>query len=1017
LCPRCLVVGALKETTDATDALEHVGKYELVGEIGRGGMGVVYQAMDSALHRPVALKLLPPGLLASRDATRRFFTEAQAAARLNHPNIVPIYEIGDGSQGQPFMAMEYVAGGTLAERLKKGPLAPVVSAALLEKIARGIQHAHERGILHRDIKPGNILLKDGDEPLIADFGLARLLESDSSLTRTGAMLGTPSYLAPELVDGRGRESTTAADVYSLGATLYECLAGHPPFVADTTPALVRRIAEEEPPRLSKTDSSTTNSIVDRDLETICLKCLEKEPQKRYFSATALADDLARWRRGEPIEARPSAVAERIVKWARRRPAIAALTVSLLAVGLSGLTGVLLELRRALDGERAARLNEYAADMNVVNQALLSGDPGRARALLEQYIPKPGQPDLRDWEWNYFYSEATHNDALADLGQMSGPVWWACFSKDGQRLATADLIGDLYLWDVRTCALVAKARQSNVVSAIQFTPDGRFLVTSSGAGSLTNSAMRWWIVPELREARPPLVISNLIQALPSPDGRQWFVVGAGFFKRFAIDGKAESPASGVPQKYPPAGFGVFSPDGSYFAYETGSGTARHLAVWNLTQDTTRIFAGHHWREGFPYTISGLAFAPEDNALASSGFDGVVRVWSLRPKSPDESARELSDTGGGIIELVYARGGKWLAGGSADESIHLWDTQTWKLAGQLRGNKSTVAAMAVSPDGALLASGAMDGEVKLWAAAPPASRRTVLPLPGYLVGATDEGMALSPDGGYLLTRDTSKQTYQLWSTGTPELITAGAPPPGFEYPSAVSPGGQWLAFFGEQGTRLVPINVSTSMPSRTLTNAWIRQFSADRRLLLGLDLSHTAQVFDAESGLELARAATGIQSDWRSLAISLDNEWIGVGFFDGSVLAWNWRTHRIQRWENGTRTPVSGVAFSPDSLQLAAVSYDSRARVYDLASGRERYHITASSFELDAVAWSSTGRRLVTGSSDGLVRVWDLDTTPVREIAVLPGHTNAVQAAAFAPDGTLVTVSRDSLRVWRTDQAAR
>jgi len=1010
------VAGALEEKASATDVLEHVGKYNIVGEIGRGGMGVVFLAVDSALHREVALKLLPPGLLASRDATRRFFTEAQAAARLNHPNIVPIYEIGDGSEGQPFMAMQFIDGGTLAERLEKAPLPPALAATLVEKISRAIQHAHERGILHRDIKPGNVLLKEGDEPLVTDFGLARLMESDSSLTRSGAMLGTPSYLAPELAAGDAREVTVLADVYALGATLYECLCGHPPFSAKSAAALVNKIVEDDPPRLRTSHDSSGSSPVDRDLETICLKCLEKEPEHRYPSAAALADDLERWRRREPIQARPAAAGERLLKWARRRPLIAALTASLLAVGLIGLTGVLLELRRARAGERAARLNEYAADMNVVNRALLSGDPGRARTLLEQYIPKPGQADLRGWEWNYFHSLANHNDALADLGQMAGPVWSACFSRDGHWLAAADLTGELCMWDVRARALAAQVRQADQVSAIQFTRDGRFLISSDGTGTLTNSAIHWWTVPELREARQPLVISKIIQALPSPDGRQLFVVGAGNFKRFALDGKTELPAGSVPQKYPPAGFAAFSPDGSYFAYETGFATARHLAVWNLAQDTARIFAGHQWREGFPYTISGVAFAPDGAALASSGFDGMVRIWSLRPKSPGESVRELSDTGGGVIQLAFACNGRWLAGGSADESIHLWDTETWHPAGQLRGSKSTVSALAASQDGALLASGAMDGEVKLWSAAPPASRRTVLPLPSYLVGATDEGVALSPDGGYLLTRDTSKQSYQLWSTATLELRTNGSPPQDFQYPSAVSQDGRWLAFLGKQGTRLVPFHVSTNLAPRTLDDAQICQFSADGRFWLGVDASHAAHVYDAESGLELARTATDSQSDWRSLAMSRDNAWMAIGFFDGSVLGWNWRAHQILRWKNGTRTPVSGVAFSPDSRQLAAVSYDSRARVYDLATGRERYHITASSFELDSVAWSPDGRRLVTGSSDGMVRVWDLDTTPVREIAVLPGHTNAVQAAAFAPDGTLVTVSRDSLRVWRTDEAA-
>jgi WD40 repeat protein len=1018
LCPRCLAASALEQENDLPASPQRIGRYDIVGEIGRGGMGVVFRALDPGLRREVALKLLPPGLLASRDAMRRFFTEAQAAARLSHPHIVPIYEIGDGAEGQPFLAMQFIAGGTLADRLKNGPLPSVSAATLVGKVSRAIQHAHERGILHRDIKPGNILLSEADEPLMADFGLARLLESDSSLTRPEALLGTPAYLAPELAAGHAHEATVLADIYSLGAVLYECLAGHPPFSAGTTAALLRKIIEEEPPPLRRAKGSTANGATDRDLETICLKCLEKEPGRRYVSAAALADDLARWQRGEPIHARPTMAGERVVKWARRRPLIAALGAGLIAVGVIGLIGVLLELHRARVGEHVALLNQYAADMTVVNQALLSGDAGRARLLLDHYNPKPGQLDLRQWEWNYFYSQANHDDALATLGRQGAVIWWASFSLDGHWLATADLTGELRLWDVRVRALAAQTRQPGQISAIQFTADGRFLVSSSGTGFSTTGAIRWWKVPDFREAGEPMVISNLIQALPSPGGRQWFVVGNGNFNRFASDGKTRLPGGSVPQKYPPAGFGVFSPDGSYFAYETGSASARRLAVWNLTQDTAQIFAGHQWREGFPYTITGLAFAPDDSAVVSCGLDGAVRVWPLQPKSPNDSVRELRYVGGNVGQVAFALGGKLLAGGSTDETIHLWDAQTWNLVGQLRGSKAAVVALAVSPDGALLASGAMDGEVKLWSASLPRARQTVLPLPNYVFSTIDENLCLSPDGGYLLTRDKPRQAFQLWSTTTFKLQTnVSAPPPEYPYPSAVGPDGRWLAFLGKQGTRLVPRDSSSGVTARTLTNAWICQFSADGRWLLGLDGWLTAHIYDAENGSELARASVSVKGIWRNVAFSGNGEWIAIAFHDGHVWAWNWHSSRMLRIESGTATVISDVAFSPDGKQLATVSYDSLTRVYDLATGRERLHIAASSFELDSVAWSPDGHRLVIGSNDGLVRLWDLDTTPVREIAVLPGHTNAVEAAAFAADGTLVTVSRDSLRVWRADESAR
>jgi eukaryotic-like serine/threonine-protein kinase len=1019
LCPRCLAVGALAEENDLPASPQRVGRYDILDEMGRGGMGVVFRAVDPGLRREVALKLLPPGLLASRDAMRRFFTEAQAAARLSHPNIVPIYEIGDGAEGQPFLAMQFIAGGTLASRLKGSPLPALAAATLLEKISHAIQHAHERGILHRDIKPGNILLNHGDEPLVADFGLARLMEADSTLTRPEALLGTPAYLAPELAAGRAHEATVLADIYALGAVLYECLAGRPPFSAGTTAALLRKIIEEEPPSLRRAKGSAASGATHHDLETICLKCLEKEPGRRYASAGALADDLARWRRGEPIHARPTTAGERVVKWAKRRPLIAVLSAGLIAVGVAGLIGVLVELHRARAGEHVALLNQYAADMALANQSLLAGDFGRAQTLLEQYRMRPGQPDLRGWEWGYFAAEANHSDALATLGRHPGLVWWASFSPEGHWLATADLTGEVRLWDLRTRKLTAQAKQQEWPSLLQFTPDGRFLISEQGAEDSRHGEISWWTVPLLHVARPPLQITNFIQALPGPDGRQLFVLSGDGFMRLTQDGKTELPSGTTPRTYPPAGPGAFSPDGSYFAYESGPVRSRRLVAWDLVHDTARLFAGHQWRTGFPYTISGLAFAPDDSVLISSGYDGAVRVWPLAPNLAQDSVRELADTGGIVNQIAFVRGGQMLAGGSADETIHLWNAHTWKFAGQLRGHGSAVVAMAASPDGALLASGSADGEVKLWSAMPPVPRRTVLPLPDYLLGSSDVNLSLSPEGGYLLTRDDRKQAFQLWNTAQLELQTnVPAPPPEFQGPAMVGPGGRWIAFRGAQDTRLVFRDGSVHPASRTLTNTVIESSSLDGRLLLGIDGALTARVWAAETGLELARAVLDDRTGKRSAAASSDGERMAVGFYSGAVSVWNWRAGQILKLDTGDNMPISGMAFSPDNKQLATVCYDSQARVYDLSTGRERYHITASSFELDSVAWSPDGHRLVTGASDGMVRIWDLDTTPVRAIADLPGHNNVVEAMAFTADGsTLVTVSRDSLRVWRTDKAAR
>lgn len=300
------------------------GDYELLDEIGRGGQGIVYLARQKSLNRTVALKILRLGQWASKADLKRFRREAQAAASLDHARIVPIYDVGE-REGLCYFSMKFVEGGQLDEVVRRAPMSNRQAAEVIAKVARTVHYAHEHGILHRDIKPGNILLDTNGEPHLTDFGLARLVEAESTITRTEAM-GTPSYMAPEQAAGNNDQLTTATDVYGLGAVLYQLLTGKPPFVAESTYATFRLLIETEPrePRL-------LNPKIDRDLCTICLKCLEKDPQRRYPSALALAQDLEHWIKHEPIHAKRSGFITHTRKWVIRNPAIAALIISLIAL--------------------------------------------------------------------------------------------------------------------------------------------------------------------------------------------------------------------------------------------------------------------------------------------------------------------------------------------------------------------------------------------------------------------------------------------------------------------------------------------------------------------------------------------------------------------------------------------------------------------------------------------------------------------------------------------------------------
>src|SRR6476620_11471429 len=326
-CDNTKPTSGVKEAVRAATILGELGDYELLEEIGRGGQGVVFRARQKSLNRVVALKVISLGQWASKAHLKRFRLEAEAAASLDHPCIVPIYEVGE-RDGSCYFSMKFVEGGQLDEVVRRTPMSIRQAVELIAKVAGTVHYAHEHRILHRDIKPGNILLDAKGEPHLTDFGLARLVESESSVTQTLDVLGTPSYMAPEQAVGNNPAVSSATDVYGLGAVLYQLLTGQPPFAGGATYETIKLLLDTEPrpPR-------SLNSKVDRDLSTICLKCLEKNPKRRYSSALALAEDLERWLTHEPIAARRIGIFARGGKWVRRNPSIAVMAAMLFALAV------------------------------------------------------------------------------------------------------------------------------------------------------------------------------------------------------------------------------------------------------------------------------------------------------------------------------------------------------------------------------------------------------------------------------------------------------------------------------------------------------------------------------------------------------------------------------------------------------------------------------------------------------------------------------------------------------------
>src|SRR5262245_39822451 len=459
------------------------GDYELLDEIARGGMGVVYRARQRRLGRTVAVKLLVGGQLATREFVHRFRVEAAAAAALQHPNIVAIHDVCV-HEGNHFFSMDYVEGQNLAELVGNRPLPTQKAAHYMKLIAEAIHYAHEQGILHRDLKPSNVLVDAGtDQPRVTDFGLAKRLDGESSLTLTGQVLGSPHFMPPEQADARRGKVSRRSDVYTLGGILYFLLTARPPFQGDSLETTLGQVLNVEPvsPRL-------LNPTVPRDLETICLKCLSKEPGRRYPTAQAIGEDLVRFLNAEPILARPTTRLERAWRWCRRKPALAGLlataAVLLLTVAI-GSPIAAFRIQRALQNAEA---NLYGADLNMVQTALADADLVHARGLLDRHRPAFVQNDPRGFEWRYLWNLCQGDEKFVFEPVIKWPRR-VVFSRDGRLLAAGEGSGNLsVVWNMATKAVVKTLPPGD--RPVTFSPNDPMLVTAGKNGLKLWNTQTW-----------------------------------------------------------------------------------------------------------------------------------------------------------------------------------------------------------------------------------------------------------------------------------------------------------------------------------------------------------------------------------------------------------------------------------------------------------------------------------------------------------------------------------------------
>lgn len=967
------------EGATETPALPQLPGYDILEEIDRGGMGIVYRARDRVLHREVAVKILRPAIMSRPAAVRRFHREAQVLAQLAHENIVPIYE-ARLHHGRSFFVMQFVQGGCLAQHLKRYTDDPHAAVTLLEKVARAVQCAHEREILHRDLKPANILLDERGRALVSDFGLAKLLadtpkEDSLAPEDRGAtwaahsvgFAGTPPYMAPEqLADDVA--ITPAADIWAIGVILYETLTGRRPFTGKAR-ELVRQIEQAEPPR-----PRTVQPSLDRDLEVIVLKCLRKQPERRYTSAQALADDLRRYLHGEPIQARHVGIWERASRRVRRQPVTTvALGVALLAMlALAGSYVWLTRINEKSDLER--RRFAYVQKVPEAQRAWERQDFATLSTVLNGLRPPPGKPDLRGFEWHHLWK--LYHDAGVRMIDHKEHVDSVAYAPDGRTLASGGNDALVRLWDPATGQLLARwLGHTGEIFQVAFAPDGRTLATASKDGTV-----RVWDV-----------FTGQVRALLR--GHEGGVACV-----------------------------AFAPDGRTLASGGLDGT---IVFWDLV-------AGNVQRRCTGHTdhVRALAFSPDGATLASCGGTKLLCFWDVA-SGRSRTAIPLPES---PLSLAFSPDGRWLAVG-CDIDLHLHEASTGKrVADRRHAVEHIVNAVAFSPDGRNLVSASMHhvssmgisnkhGEVCVWQHSPePGSRQspstTVAPEAWARLEQSSGGfssLTFAPDGRSVALGDMAG-IIRMWN-----LPASSEPAP----PMGHSPEECWSVAFSPDGTRLASGGDNEKSPEclrvwdvATRKTVWTSRghealvscvaYAPDGTRLASGGYDHTARLWDAVAGRELA-VLRGHTQPLRALAFSPDGRLLATGAQDHTVRLWDLATGMALATLTGHTENVRSVTFAAAGRLLLTAGTDGSVRIWDVARAQQLRELRDRS-AVFCLTLTSDGRDLFTGHKDGRVLHWNLDSGQAH--AVLSGHQQEVRALVLSPDGrTLASAGADAtIRLW-------
>ncbi len=1044
LCSRCLLVTGLDRTHDAAGwgdgagAEESArmppsfGDYELLEEIARGGMGVVYKARQVSLQRLVAIKMILAGAAASREFIHRFRTEAAAAANLQHPNIVAVHEVG-AHQGENFLVMDFVDGPNLAHFVGQQPLPAQRAARYVQLIADAIHYAHECGILHRDLKPSNVLIDSvSDQPRVTDFGLAKRFQENSELrtsnseldlTLTGHVLGSPNFMAPEQAAGAKGKASQRTDVYGLGAILYHLLTARPPIQAESLPETLQQVAGADPlpPRL-------LNSSIPRDLETICLKCLEKEPSRRYASARELAGELGRFLADEPIHARPTSTVEKGWRWCRRRPAVASFAgttaLLLLAVAIGApIAAYRINLAReqALKNAAELRRNLYIADLNVASRTLLERQTGHAKELVDRYLfPAPDEEDLREVTWRHLWRQCQPNYS-ASLDVQTGEVKCAVFSSDGAWVATAGWDRIVRLWEVaseRCFQRLGGFDDFIDLKALAFSPDNKFLVAKGGR------RLRCWRTDTWAEIAPPLEGEsnwNLNNAVVfSPDGRTVatrVAGGVGFIDTVTWQTN-ELFLNDVHRRQNAWSLGTamsYSSDGRFLAVSDWHEIQVRDVHNPLTIITNLI------RPDADPEMRVLSIAISPRHLAAGYRDGKLVLWN---RETWREAAVIRDQTSFLAALAFSPDGQMLAAGGLNHVINLWQVDTLianaerhlplRPALTLRGHSQRISAVEFSSDGRALVSASGDGTAKVWQLSTQAD--------SSVLRETQRPIWFSSDGTRLIALHRDGQLHQWDSRLRRDLGRVGPAIPSSELvprvpprAAAVSPDGACLALGRRSGqVTLWDLRTRALIREQPLGTAEIRHLKFAPNSAQGLlvivtganphwqywlwnsDLSEEPRVLESEIGRE----------GWRPIqnfAISHDGKHLALAETSakGNRIRLLHLERRTSRYFDTGREQEQSLAFSPDGHLLAAGDARGRSvRFWEISSGRPQEELLIYGEGMPVIEFSPDGKTLVTCDWDGVVRFWSVASR--KQLMAVPNYNPMHYFLLFSADGSALAL---------------